>query len=213
MFMKLCAISDMHGQYERITIPEDVDILICAGDATMDHDYQDAERFIRWFSTRKARYHVYTPGNHDFCFRDMPELKDTCRGAGIFYLEHNYTEIMGLKIFGSPHTPKFGDYAWMYRPDESDRIWSQVPDCDILITHGPPYGILDRNQNNEHCGSKRLLARVEQIRPKLHIFGHIHECGGQRQTMIWSKYFDTETIFWNAGIYHGTAGVAHVTLD
>jgi len=46
---------------------------------------------------------------------------------------------------------------------------------DVLVTHGPPFGVLDKNYNQMHCGCKSLLQRVMQVRPKLHIFGHIHE--------------------------------------
>jgi len=58
-------------------------------------------------------------------------------------------------------------------------VWSNVPaDTDVLITHSPPFGILDV-VNGEHVGCRDLARELKRIRPRLHIFGHIHQSYGR----------------------------------
>ena len=109
----------------------------------------------------------------------------------------------GLKIFGSPHTPQFGQWAFMKARHKLDRVWSMAidDDVDIIITHGPPKGILDlsedRNGCLEYCGDKSLLNRVEEVKPKLVLFGHIHNAKNIVNTGI-RKIYGLETLFSNA---------------
>ncbi|MCY7348663.1 MAG: hypothetical protein LH614_20935, partial [Pyrinomonadaceae bacterium] len=101
--------------------------------------------------------------------------------SSIHYLQDSFVEIENLKIYGSPWQPRFFDWAFnLMRGAELARKWKLIPDkVDILITHGPPFGILDevpRQYFIENTGCEELRKRVEEVRPKLHIFGHIH-CG------------------------------------
>jgi Icc-related predicted phosphoesterase len=104
------------------------------------------------------------------------------------YLCDSGTEFGGLKIYGSPWTPEFFQWAFMKkRGPELKAVWDKIPDdVDILITHGPPYGILDkvdlssRGDEFKHAGCEDLLRRLEDIKPKLHVFGHIHSDGGKQ---------------------------------
>ena len=90
-------------------------------------------------------------------------------------------EIEGLRIFGSPYSVKYGSGAFQYRKEEDELVWAHLPEnIDILITHSPPFGILDATAKGVSAGSKGLLKVVQRIRPKLHIFGHIHEGHGER---------------------------------
>ena len=97
------------------------------------------------------------------------------------YLYNRAVTIEGITFYGSPHTPRFFDWAFMYDPPDSKKIWEKIPhETNVLITHGPPYGVLDQCPNQqgvmESVGCPELLAAV-QNRPaiQLHLFGHIHE--------------------------------------
>jgi len=84
--------------------------------------------------------------------------------------------IMGLKFYGSPWQPRFCDWAFNLDPPALEKAWSKIPaDTDILVTHGPPYGVLDRDGDKVHCGCRKLTERLKSIGPKVHVFGHIHE--------------------------------------
>lgn len=96
------------------------------------------------------------------------------------FLRHEVKEVAGLKIFGSPYTPSFG-HGWAYNipRNKLDVYWKDIPTgVDILVTHGPPKGILDLTENSDgtlfQCGCKSLLNRVKEVKPRFHVFGHIH---------------------------------------
>lgn len=97
-------------------------------------------------------------------------LKKRC-----YYLEHEAIEIEGVKIFGSPFTTMYCGSAFQYQLKYEQDIWNHIPkQVDILITHMPPFGILDENTKKIKVGSKILRDIVIDRKPKVHIFGHIH---------------------------------------
>lgn len=102
-------------------------------------------------------------------------LPDNCH-----YLENSGVEVAGLRIWGSPITPWFFDWAFnRQRGADIRRYWAQIPDqIDVLLTHGPPYGIRDLNWQGTLTGCEDLNQRVWEVAPKLHVFGHIHEAYG-----------------------------------
>lgn len=88
-------------------------------------------------------------------------------------------ELEGLKIFGSPYSLKYSRGAFQYSKEDDDKVWSSIPlEVDILVTHEPPFGILDQTNKGVHAGSPALLRLVEVMKPRVHIFGHIHEGHG-----------------------------------
>ena len=88
-------------------------------------------------------------------------------------------EVEGVKIFGSPYSLEFYDWGFMYPAHDGEKLWSSIePNTDIVVTHGPPYGILDRCYDGVKAGCQALLDKVNQVKPKAHIFGHIHEAAG-----------------------------------
>lgn len=97
------------------------------------------------------------------------------------FLIHEMVEVKGLKIFGSPFSPKFiGKWGFTYKQRDSEKLFSYIPnDIDVLVTHGPPAGILDYSKYFFRQGCKGLLNAVQRVKPKVHIFGHIHEDYGQ----------------------------------
>ena len=184
--MKIIALSDTHKKHEYIKL-EESDILLHSGDYsssrfTMEKDFID---FIKWFEKQPAKYKIFISGNHDFMtYENKEKALKIIKEAGLIYLEDNSIVIDGLKIHGSPWTPPF--YNWAYMKEENDlfELYEKTIDnnIDILITHGPAYGILDKVLRGEHVGSKALKAKIEDLKNlKLHIFGHIHESYGHEK--------------------------------
>jgi Icc-related predicted phosphoesterase len=114
--------------------------------------------------------------------------------SNVIYLNDSRCEINGIKIYGYPITPEFMDWAFNRKTGkEISQHWNKIPaETDILITHGPPFGILDTNRNEYRTGCEDLLETVNKIQPKYHLFGHIHEAYGMVQ--------NEKTTFINASI-------------
>jgi Icc-related predicted phosphoesterase len=183
--MKIVCLSDTHNFNGQIEVP-DGDVLIHAGDATIRGTEFEVEEFLSWFSALPHRYKIFVAGNHDWLYEtENPVARLLTANFKIRYLQDSSTEIEGLKIYGSPWQPRFFDWAFnLNRGAELAEKWQKIPgDTDILITHGPPNGILDevpKKYWTENAGCEELRRRVEEIskfgKLKLHVFGHIH-CG------------------------------------
>lgn len=184
MFPRIIALSDTHNMADRIEIPE-CDIIIHAGDAGMSGSKEELNFFLNWLGKQKAKYKVFIPGNHDIFCEDNPrEAKLMASDRGISLLIDELVDLDGLKIYGSPITPYFCDWAFNRWPGtEIQKHWDKIQPCDILVTHGPPHGILDLNMLNQNCGCDQLLSKILEIKPKAHIFGHIHENYGLKEFM------------------------------
>ncbi|QSQ11972.1 metallophosphatase domain-containing protein [Myxococcus landrumensis] len=179
--MRLVLISDTHRRHEELEVPA-CDVLIHAGDFSKRGKQPELESFLSWFSAQPAREKVFVAGNHDFiCEREPGLTRELARQAGVHYLDDEELVVSGLRLWGSPVTPRFGGMAFNY--DRGAPIlarWNLIPEgLDILITHGPPKGVGDRTFLGAHVGCSDLLARVHQVRPRLHVFGHIHESFGE----------------------------------
>jgi Icc-related predicted phosphoesterase len=157
------------------------DILVHAGDfMNAGYDPQELVSFNRWLGEQLFEYKVVCGGNHDRLFENAPEQARSFLSNGI-YLEDSGIMIGGLSFWGSPYTPEFLHWAFMYpRGEAAKEHWDRIPDkLDVLITHGPPYGILDQTtRGGAHLGCEELLKAVEERRPKVHVFGHIHGGAG-----------------------------------
>lgn len=180
---KIIAISDTHNRHKSIIIPK-CDILIHAGDATNRGEHNELAPFLNWFSEIDCKYKVFVPGNHDFYCERMPEkTRMMCEDRGITLLNDSGVELDGLKIWGSPIQPWF--HSWAFNRSRGSDIrqhWSLIPSgLDILITHGPPYQILDETPMGEAAGCEDLLYTILEKHPKVHIFGHIHDGYGQKE--------------------------------
>lgn len=181
---KIVFLSDTHNRHEKIRVP-DGDILIHSGDATNLGTIAEIEDFNAWFAALPHRHKIFVAGNHDWLFETEPLSARRLLDASIIYLQDSAVEIEGLKIYGSPWQPRFFNWAFnLMRGAEMAEKWALIPpDIDILITHGPPFGILDevpRPYWTENTGCEELRKKVEKIaafgRLKIHVFGHIH-CG------------------------------------
>ena len=181
---KIVCISDTHNLHAKIKIPE-CDILIHAGDATGRGTLQEITSFLFWFSQQPAKHKVLIWGNHDILPEDNPNLVKMIISEypSITYIENSEAIVMGLRIWGSPWTPRFFDWAFNADPDKLIEVWSSIPEgIDILVTHGPPLGILDETEEGNKIGCAILLSEIQnRVKPKYHIFGHDHEGYG---TMI-----------------------------
>ncbi len=179
--MRIVAISDTHTKHKQLTIP-DGDVLIHAGDATWRGAADKTQQFDYWLMGLPHKHKLFVPGNHDFFF-EKPDwhLKKHIFNSAEVLIDRG-VEIEGVKFWGSPWVRRYGQWAFMIRGKVRKLAFDLIPDdTDVLITHGPPLGILDRSKKGEHCGCQHLKKRVLEVKPKYHFFGHIHEGrGGER---------------------------------
>lgn len=185
--VKLVCISDTHNMLDRMNIP-DGDILVHAGDFTMKGTIPEVSKFNYHLSQLPHKHKIVIAGNHDIGLEADPKL---FRGllTNCIYLEDSGVEIEGIKFWGSPWQPQFFDWAFnLHRGPELQEKWALIPsETDVLITHGPPMGIGDLTHRqgtleavNTGCVDlKREI--LNRIRPKAHIYGHIHESFGARK--------------------------------
>lgn len=186
--VSVTAISDLHYH-----LPDDLpggDLLIIAGDnvrASHDQAYEAVwlrTKFSDWLNSLPYDNIIGIAGNHDFVLEDHPEVAYDMPWT---YLDHSSADACGLKVFGSPWTPYF--YGWAFNgpddPGEQEKFfedkWGDIPeDTDIVVTHGPPHGVLDRCQDGRKGGCPLLKRHVySRVKPMLHVFGHIHEAYGK----------------------------------
>lgn len=182
--MRIVCISDTHlfherpGFKEQVVIP-DGDLLIHAGDGTFTGKPYEVKLWMEWMASLPHQKKVMIAGNHDWLFQKNMTFARSMIPDSIIYLEDDMKEVSGFKIYGSPWTPYF--LNWAFNLQRGHRIrekWNKIPrDTDILVTHGPPMGILDQVPDGEHVGCKDLKDIVRRIKPKLHVFGHIHHGG------------------------------------
>lgn len=194
--MKIVCISDTHTKHRKATIP-DGDLLIHAGDIC--HFGKDKDvllDFNDWIGNLPHQHKIVIAGNHDKILERDPDPSGNFI-SNAHYLKDELLELEGLRIWGSPATPWFRGAAFNYhRGEEIAKIWSLIPDkLDILITHGPPHGILDRTWFGLKVGCKDLQKKVEEIKPRLHIFGHIHEQAG-RKIIDQTEYINASLVNW-----------------
>jgi Icc-related predicted phosphoesterase len=173
--MKIVLISDTHNQHNKMNIP-DGDILIHAGDFTSQGKIYEITAFNKWLESLTHKHKIIIAGNHDLLFENQPSLAESLITNAI-YLNDSGITLENLKFWGSPVSPRF--YDWAFNKDRGEAIkrhWDLIPDgIDILITHCPPYGILDKNNEGEHVGCEELSKAIPRIKPKIVVFGHIHE--------------------------------------
>ena len=194
--MRIVFISDTHGAHDRIDLPE-ADVLVHCGDFTNRGRSEEISVFNEWLGRQNHDVKIVVPGNHDLAFESKPTRSRQLLTHADHVLIDESVTVNGIKFFGSPRTPQFGGWAFMY--DRFKAPCDMIPtDTDVLITHGPSYGILDAASDGHRCGCEDLGVVVAKVAPKVHAFGHIHESRGVKQV--------GETLRVNAAHGGGTFG-------
>lgn len=174
--MKIITLSDTHGRHEDLILPE-ADLILHSGDITyFSHNgMQRVADFMDWFQRQPAKHKIFIAGNHDLHLEKEEKFFRTVIPPGIIYLNDEMVTVDGVSIWGSPITPWFHDWAFnRRRGHEIQKHWDLIPSgIDILLTHGPAYGILDKS-GSENIGCKDLLKTIERVKPLIHCFGHTH---------------------------------------
>jgi len=185
MSLRIVCISDLHGRHKKLSqlvnkkMPEG-DVLVVAGDVTPRGEINMLGSFLKWFDKQPYDHKILVAGNHDCCLdnedRDIAILM--LRESKIIYLEDSGVIIDGVVFYGSPWQPEFMNWSFnLPRGEALLEKWKMIPDkTDVLITHGPPWGILDESAYDAgHYGCKDLRQQIfNRIQPKAHIFGHFH---------------------------------------
>jgi Icc-related predicted phosphoesterase len=177
--MDLVLFGDTHELHREVEIPSG-DVLICVGDFTMFSRSMSAiEDFNEWLGELPHGHKIIVPGNHESFLETEPQRRSLLDNATVLIDES--IEIEGLRIYGSPMTPLFGAAFGKPSHKERRRHWGEIPnDTDVLITHGPPFGVLDLSPDSaEPMGDPELRDRVRELPSiKLHAFGHVHGAHG-----------------------------------
>ena len=178
--MRLVLISDTHGAHRHVDVP-DGDVLLHAGDVTFFGRLSDLPDVNAWFERLPHKHKLLVPGNHDFYFEEPTLQQARALLPEVQILIDQAVEIDGVHFYGSPYQPDFYDLAFnLPRGAPLAEKWSLIPpETDVLMTHTPPYEILDWTMRGAKVGCEELRRVVDRIRPKLHLFGHIHEAYGQ----------------------------------
>ena len=173
--MKIICIADTHNKHKELLVPFG-DLIIHAGDFTESGTRSETLDFLKWFGALPHLHKILIAGNHDFFLEKNQHNLHTIIPENIHYLRDNGVCINNLNFWGSPVTP--GDGSWAFnkkRGSELSMHWNKIPEnTDFLITHSPPYGILDELDNKHHLGCEALFKRIKALKIPNHIFGHVH---------------------------------------
>ena len=207
--MKICGISDIHGDLSVKIQPCDV-LCICGDIVPLEVQVNSKkskrwlkELFIPWCSKQPCKNVLVVGGNHDFFLWHHPlQMKEMVKEEEkIEYLLNEGYEFEGVKFFGTPLCKEFGYWAFMYPYDEQDRILDKAleewgKNIDVLLTHDSPYGvsdiILDKScpwATDEHIGNKSLEAFIIKTAPKLHLHGHLHSTNHDEEILGVTKVY------------------------
>ncbi len=178
--IRVVCVSDTHELHRELTVP-DGDLLIHAGDFTFFNSISKIRDFNDWLGELPHSYKVVIPGNHDRAFNKDPRNHELITNSVL--LINDGVRVCGLNIWGSPVTCDDAAYGHT-KPEERASLYATIPaDTDILITHGPPLGIRDHERgSNERRGCPQLREAVLRVKPRLHVFGHVH--GGYRRCRL-----------------------------
>ena len=201
--MRIVAIADTHLFTDDLVLP-DGDVLVHAGDLCRRGNFGELERAAAWIAAQPHRHKVVIAGNHDWAFVDEP---DRARALFACYLQDEAATIDGVRFYGSPWQPAFNDWAFnLPRGEALAAKWRAIPSgLDVLVTHVPPAGIGDDTEVAGRQGCADLRARVAEVAPRLHLFGHIHRDGG-----LWR---DGATTFANVTTWECERGATVLDLD
>ena len=176
---KIVMISDTHTMHDQIKgIANDADVLLHAGDITYKGEYFELSRFNAWLDTLSIPDKVIIPGNHDLTLEaNWEEAAKLITSAKV--LNQQVANVSGLRVYGEPRQPWFFDWAFNVPIPKLKEVWDKAPtDVDVVLTHGPPLYVGDKNIRGEHCGCPHMRDWILENEPALVVCGHIHESAG-----------------------------------
>ncbi len=177
--MLIGAVSDTHNFPYRL--PQRVDILIHAGDLTIEGSHGEIRAAVKQLLEQPADERVVVAGNHDYALEHSDEIRSYLKDMGIIYLQDEEATVNGLRFYGSPYTLEWGTYSFQLKRDQEigDAHWAKIPEgIDILVTHSPPWGRFDVPYGGyNHVGCPALMRALPRVKPRVHVFGHIHSPG------------------------------------
>lgn len=181
--MKIVCISDTHNKHSLINIPTG-DVIIHAGDFSEAGTKAETVNFLQWFSSLPHSHKILVAGNHDFYLEKNSGSFQDIIPTNIHYLKDSGICIENINFWGAPYTR--GNGSWAFNKNSGSEImehWELIPsNTDFLITHSPPFRILDELNDKRHIGCDKLLKRILEIAPAYHIFGHNHNDYGIERT-------------------------------
>lgn len=203
--MRIVAVADTHLFHRDFAVP-DGDVFLHAGDLCRGGDLAELRHAARWILALPHRHKIVVAGNHDWAFQREPAAA-RAMFLGAHYLEDLELELEGLRFYGAPWQPAFNNWAFnLPRGPALAMVWAKIPrGLDVLVTHGPPQGFGDRTGAMRHTGCADLRARVVEVAPRLHLFGHIHEDGG--------AWRDGATVFANVTTWECTRAATVFDVD
>lgn len=207
-------MSDSHTYHNSIEKDwmREADTICHSGDICLLGAHKEALDFLEWFSSLPYENKIFTLGNHDICFDEKHHRFEKFRKGHKFHykeyindirdkipeniilLENSGVTVDGINFWGYPQSPEFFNWAFNVKRGEQMSFYTdKIPDdTDVLLTHGPPFNILDKTINGEIVGCKELLDRVNVVKPIICSFGHIHESYGVLEK--------DETLFLNSSL-------------
>lgn len=215
--MKILCISDTHTKHNLIpsrlidNADGTIDTIIHAGDISSGGYKGEILKFLEWYNKLPYENKILIAGNHDFYMEEgKPEDIEAMLAEfpNITYLNDSGIEIDGIKFWGSPVQPYFYNWAFNRVGDAICKHWDLIPlDTQVLITHGPMKGILDKTKRNGFVGCPYLLEKLTNLtQMKLHVCGHIHEAYGKMEN-------ENGQIFVNACVLNGQYYMANEPIQ
>lgn len=175
--VKVVVMSDAHWNFPYIEVP-DCDIFMYCGDWSGAGNISEHIKFCAWLNRINARYKLIVPGNHDmYCYHYQDMADSMLRGSNAILLVDKEVECFGIKIYGTPWSPRYGNWGYMRPDDDLLPYFKAIPrGTHFLLTHTPPNGILDL-WGTLHIGSKSLAKALYRKPIPYHFFGHSHTPG------------------------------------
>lgn len=196
--MLVKVLSDTHNKHLELNVGEG-DILIHCGDFTNEGKLGEVENFLLWFNKQNFKYKILVSGNHDKAIKKHPNAIRLYQDLGIHVLTNSGVTINDVTFWGGHQTPHFRSGINM---SEIERLrnndpnpWEAMPmETCVLITHAPPFGILDTNSRGEHIGCNLIAKEVQRVQPWMHLFGHVHEHNGKSLTFNATTYMNCSNL-------------------
>jgi Icc-related predicted phosphoesterase len=200
--MRIVMLSDTHMMHEEVNLPSGDTVIHCGDFCSSGHKLE-FDVFAEWFDRLPYANKILVAGNHDmYAEYNKKGIKDSLTDT--IYLENEAVTIDGVTFWGSPVTQPFNEWAFNWNSEKRQALYDSIPDeIDVLITHGPPFSILDKDDGGYTFGCTHLREAVLRIKPQIHCFGHLHPSYGTYKDDI------TRTTFVNCSVVNDAYNVVN----